>query len=87
MPVPRRLTESSCKQTCERPVFYGYEKLSFNFNPVNRDDVMDGTRGTETPREMLSRRLADAVGPDSPIGERAASEENELSRLFGKRIK
>ena len=44
---------------------------------------MDDTRGTETPREMLSRRLADAVGPDSQIGERAVAEENELRRLLG----
>jgi len=44
---------------------------------------MDNTRGTEAPREMLSRRLADAVGPNSQIHERAATEENELRCLLG----
>jgi len=44
---------------------------------------MDDTRGSETPGEMLARRLADAVGPGSQIDERAATEENELICLLG----
>jgi len=44
---------------------------------------MDDTRGSETPGEMLARRLADAVGPGSQIDERAATEENELRCLLG----